>query len=63
VVLEGDISDVDLEISDNEGAYILCTDFLNDPGPLNVPYTGLNNEYESAHVMSIKVMSVKNMPK
>jgi hypothetical protein len=62
VVLEDDISDVDLQISDNEGAHILCTDILNDRKSLTVPYTGLNNEYESAHVMSIKMMAIKNMP-
>jgi hypothetical protein len=48
MILEGDISDVTLEISDDEGAEILCTDTLCGPGPWNVLDIDLNIEYESS---------------
>jgi hypothetical protein len=48
MILEGDISDVTLEISDDEGADILCTDTLCGPGPWNVLNIDMNIEYESS---------------
>jgi hypothetical protein len=56
-ILEGDISDVTLEISDDEGADILCTDTLCGPGLWNVLDIDLNIEYESSG-NEVKVIQV-----